>query len=266
MAASESWVALLLIWVVYLAAAVLIGGAGGFLTVARWARRAAADRTAQLAVAGRLRRWALVAALVLVAAALVRLVVRTAAAEGAVSLDAMTRTASGSSWGTGWWAQLYVALLAVAGLLAASRRPRQGWSLATAAALGAAYTLPMTGAPAGDRLSLALTALHTFLAGVWIGVPLLSAAAGPPDPLPPGLASAARWTLMLGLAGAVATGAALLATEPRSLGAAVSGGYGWTLLAKLSAALVLGLTALRRPRTALAAAAVALGATVALAN
>lgn len=263
--------ALLLIWIWYGAAALLIGGAAAYLAVSRWVRRDRPEPGVPLAIGALLRRVSLAAAATLVAAALARIAVRTLGEAGTLTLDAMTSVASGSSWGTGWWAQLYVALLAMAGLLIAGRRPRQGWSLATAAALGAAYTLPMTGAggAAGlDRLPLALAALHTFLAGVWVGVPLLTGAAirATGAAAPPGLRAAAKWTLALGAGGAVLTGLALVALAPRSPGAIFTSGYATVLALKLAAAALLGYAALARPRLALAAAAVALIATAALAN
>ena len=251
------------IW--YAAAVAVIGGAGAYLTATRWARRDRGLREAYAAIGLVLRRWALGAAAALVLLALVRVALRAGAdAGGMASIDEMSRVVSTTAWGTGWWAQLYVALLALAGLLIAGRRQRQGWSLATAAALGVAYTLPMTGrdgAAVLERLPLALTALHVFGVGVAIGVPLVLLAAGRSGVVPGGLVAAAKWTLGLGVALALATGAAVAALRFGSVAALVESGAGRMVLVKLAAGTALAGLALTHPRAALAAAAAALLAT-----
>lgn len=252
----------------YAAAVIVIGGSGAYLTATRWARRDRGAREAHAAIIGSVRRWALGGAAALVLLALVRLAVRAAAdAEGMASIDEMSRVVSATTWGTGWWAQLYVALLAMAGLLIAGRRQRQGWSLATAAALGVAYTLPMTGddgAAVLDRLPLALTALHVFGVGVSLGVPLLLLAVGGSTVAPSGLGTAAKWTLGLGAAVALATGVAVAALKLGSFAALAGSGAGRMLLVKAAGGAAMAGLALTRPRVALAAAGAALLATALL--
>lgn len=246
----------------YAGAMLVIGGAGGYLTSTRWARRQSDGRALYASTVEVLRRWALTGAAALVMIALLQVAVRAARiAEGVPSFEDMSRVVSGTMWGDGWWAQLYVALLATAGLLIAGRRPRQGWSLATAAALGVAYTLPMTGengAAVLDRPAFAFAALHVFGAGLWIGVPLLLIAARRAGPLPHGLGAAASWTLGVGTAVAVGSGAVLVALKLGSLSALLTTGDGRVILLKLGAAVLAALVARSRPEVALAAGAVAL--------
>lgn len=255
--------ALLMEWVWYSAAVAVIGGAGAYLTISRWARRDRSRREAHAAMSIVLRGWGLSAAGALVLLALIRLMLRTAAeyGGGVPTLDAMSHMVSGTMWGNGWWMQLYVALLAVAGLLIAGRRPRQGWSLAAAAALGVAYTLPMTGdegAAVLERLPLALTALHVFGAGIWIGVPLLWHASRRASVASEDLGRAAKWTLAMGAGVAAATGAAVAALELDGIAAIVGTGYGRMLLMKGALAAIAWAFALSRPNAALAAGAAAL--------
>ena len=246
----------------YAGAVLVIGGAGGYLTSTRWARRQPDGRALYASTVGVLRRWALTGAAALVTVALLQVALRAALiADGVPSFEDMSRVVSGTMWGDGWWAQLYVALLATAGLLIAGRRPRQGWSLATAAALGIAYTLPMTGengAAVLDRPAFALAALHVFGAGIWIGVPLLLIAARRSGPVPQGLGAAASWTLGVGAAVAVGSGAVLVALKLGSLGALSGTGDGRVLLLKLGAAVLAGVVARSRPAVAVSAGALAL--------
>jgi putative copper export protein len=246
----------------YAAATVVIGGAGAYVTSTRWARRHAEGRGVHASTSAVLRRWALAGAAALVLIALIQVGMRAGAASGGVpSLNDMSRVVSGTMWGNGWWAQLYVALLAAAGLLIAGRRPRQGWSLATAAALGIAYTLPMTGddgAAVLDRPAFALAALHVFGAGIWIGVPVLLVAARRSAPVSRDLAAAAAWTLGVGAAVAVGSGAILMGLELGGVSGLLTTGYGRVLLLKLGAAAAAGGLARSRPGLALLAGAAAL--------
>ena len=246
----------------YAGATLVIGGAGAYLTSTRWARRQSDGRALYATTLGVLRRWALAGAAALVLVALLQVALRAALAAGGIpSLESMSRVVSGTRWGDGWWAQLYVALLATAGLLIAGRRPRQGWSLATAAALGIAYTLPMTGddgAAALDRPAFALAALHVFGAGIWLGTPLLLIAARRSGAAPHGLAAAAAWTLGVGTAVAVGSGAILAALKLGSVGALLETADGKVVLLKLGAAALAGLSARTRPVLALSAGAAAL--------
>jgi hypothetical protein len=240
----------------YAAAAALVGAAGGYLTSSRATRQERGTGEAHLAAAMTLRRWGLAAAATLVLLALVRLAVRTAADAGRFpSVDAMAGVVSGTTWGNGWWAQLYVALLAVAGLLIAGRRVRQGWSLATAAALGVAYTLPMTGnggAAVFDRGLLLVAALHALFAGLLASAPMTLLAMTARGAA---LVHAAGWTRWLAVGGLVLTVAALALVGDR-LGPDGTGV--WVLVLKAAMLAVAATLALARPRVALAATGAAL--------
>ena len=257
--------AVLVEWAWQGAALVTIGAAGAYLTAGRWARPLR-EGSAHTAIGRILRRWGLFAAAALVFLALVRVVMRTGAATSDIpTFDAMQRVVSATLWGTGWWMQLYVALLAVAGLLIAGRRPRQGWSLAAAAALGVAYTVPMTrddGAAVLERLPLVLAAVHVFGVGIWVGVSMLLAAGRRAGVTSAGLVAAARWTLGTGAGLAIASGLSLAAVGLDGFAAVTGSMAGRLLLLKAVAAVAAAALAVRQPSLALAAAGVAMLLTV----
>jgi putative copper export protein len=262
MATAGDGAVLLLDWLGYAAAVTVIGGAVAYLTVSRWARSARSARESHRSMSLLLRQWSLIAAAGLVTIALVRLAIRAGAASGGLpTADVMSRIVSGTMWGTAWWMQLYVALLAMAGLLIAGRRPRQGWSLGAAAALGIAYTLPMTGGDGAaqlERLPLALAALHVFAAGMAAGVPMLLVAARRVSEDAEALAAAAKWTLSLAAAIVVASGVAVGALRLDGIAAVTGTDYGRVLLVKAAAALAALVLATSRPKLALAAGGAAL--------
>ena len=87
-----------------------------------------------------------------------------------------------TKWGTGWTAQVYVAVLGGIGLVLASRRSAAGWSLTTVAAVGLAVTAPLTGhaldSPWPAPAAIGLQALHVLGGSLWLGTLLGLATAG----------------------------------------------------------------------------------------
>lgn len=125
---------------------------------------------------GGARAVGVVAALVLVAAAALRLYVQVRSVlepEEAFTIALARPIVSGTAWGSGWTLQAAAAVAALLGFLLARRLPAIGWSLAALAALAAVIASPLTGHaienPWGPRVGVALQAVHLLGGSVWLG-------------------------------------------------------------------------------------------------
>jgi copper transport protein len=161
-------------WATFLALAVVLGAFG-----ARWVLRA--ERGRRVAIIG------LIAALVLVPAAFVRLGAQVAdmadPSEATHDWGALLGAVAGHTWwGHVWIAHVVLAVVAAAGFVAARAGRTVGWRIAGLAALGLAIT-PALGGHAADSKQLpavivAADFLHVVGGGLWIGTLAVLAGAG----------------------------------------------------------------------------------------
>ena len=126
------------------------------------------------AVDRRLRRVAVVSAVVLVLGAAARLYAQTWSVFGldeAVTFELVRLIGIESRWAGGWQPQAGVAVLAVVGAAWWTRQPAGGWWLTALAAAGAWITLPLTGHAAsfGTSLPHLVQVAHGIGAGLWVG-------------------------------------------------------------------------------------------------
>jgi putative copper export protein len=158
------------------------------------------------------------------------------------------------SWGTGWLAQIAATALALAGLLAAGRMPRAGWTAAMLGAVALAATAPLTGhamaSPWPASVAWPLQALHVLGGALWLGSLAGLLALGFRGTR--GLATPERTEAiavlvrgfspfaLLGAGTAVLLGAALTYGYVGDVGTLISTVYGRTLVLKV---LLLGLVA-----------------------
>lgn len=232
-------------WLPKAAVYVLALSAVGLATVGRLADLAARGSRLDAAPLQRtLRRAALAAAVLLVAALAARAVAHTAAAFGAAdawSWESLRTITIESRWGAGWRMQVYAALAVFAAAL-----PRRGARpVQTAAVLALCAALPLLGHAAGSSVRYLIHVGHVAAGGIWIGsLGVLTAirfAAPPPaadataDADTPAAALLPRFS-PLALAGAAIVGATGLMLAALYLGS-VSGlasFYGAVLAIKLA--------------------------------
>jgi copper resistance protein D len=193
----------------------------------------------------------IVASLVLVIAALARLVAQAATMHGAESaLDGglIASMVSTTAWGRGWIVQIATAVVALAGFAIARRGHAAGWKIALAGALALAFTPALSGhaasAPRLTPLAIVADGLHVVGAGGWLGSLVVVVAIGIPaaltlDESERGAAVAdlvnAFSPTALGFAGLVAiTGVLAAWLHLGGLAALWSSTYGRVLLVKLA--------------------------------
>jgi putative copper export protein len=204
------------------------------------------------------RRVAVLAALLLLVAAVGRLVGQATTfldPDEPLTFATLRDIVGATSWGHRWLWQVGAALVAGIAALAERSGPRR-WTMA--AGLLVAMTLPLTGHalefPLGAAAGVAVQALHVAAAGVWLGTlgVLTAAIAGTvrkwPAPERVGaLYDVATRFSRFALAGAgvvVLAGVILAAANLRSLGALASTAYGQLILVKVAFLLgVMGLGA-----------------------
>jgi putative copper export protein/methionine-rich copper-binding protein CopC len=139
-------------------------------------------------LAERARQIGVAAVVLLLANAVYRLVTELRAVghpRSTLDMAALITLLSETTWGHGWLVGGVGAILLLAGLIAARRRPA-GWHVAAAGALAVAVSPALTGhAAAEDRaqLAIAVDALHVLGAGAWLGTLLLIVLAGLPAAL-----------------------------------------------------------------------------------
>lgn len=112
------------------------------------------------------------AAMVLVAALVLRLMLHTAAAFGAAAMfdgGRLRLVAFDSRWGGSWRVQLFAGGVLLACAIGAAFGRRVGWIAAAVAALAASAAQPLVGHAAGSDARLALHAAHIVGAGLWLG-------------------------------------------------------------------------------------------------
>jgi copper transport protein len=122
------------------------------------------------------RRIGAAAALVLVAAAALRLYVqvRSVLEPGEAFTVALARPIiSGTAWGSGWTLQSAAAVAALLGFVLSRWLPATGWGVAGLGGLGAVLASPLTGHaienPWGPRIGIALQGAHLLGGAVWLG-------------------------------------------------------------------------------------------------
>jgi putative copper export protein len=159
----------------FIAALTFIGACTFAALIPKWRR--SSDDDESLAARALSSTWhiALVAALVLVVAHLLRAVgqVRSFLDPDPLTWEAARPILFATAWGRGWMAQLTAATLSVPLAFIAPRRPAIGLSLLATAALAVAATEPLTGHaiehPWGPGLGVGLHTLHLLGAGIWLG-------------------------------------------------------------------------------------------------
>jgi copper transport protein len=248
-------------WLLYLSLMVVIGAVAFRLLVIGALGRAYGSMPRWLDDAGeRAARLGLVAAVVLVLAALLRLWAQTAAMRAAglpMDADRLTSMLGATAWGWGWMLQLIATAIVAAGLFRA-RRPGAvaAWTIAAAATLVLCVTPALAGhAAASPRpvISVTADALHVLGAGGWLGSLAVVMLAGVPAALR--LEREERGRAVADLVGAFSPAAlafgALVATTGvvaawihlADLTMLWTSGYGRVLLLKLSGLALLGATA-----------------------
>jgi copper transport protein len=253
----------------------LVGTAAFGLVVLPGAERRALPEQVTGQAARRARTLGVGAAALLAVASLLRLAAQSAAVNGAgPSLDgtSILSLVTGTTWGIGWSLQLGAALVALAALALAGRRPTRAWlpvaACAVAAAVGATFSGHAMAEEHHPALAFAADALHVLAAGGWAGTLLLLAGAALPavrratDRGPARVAAAASlvsafspWALACA-AVAAATGTTSAWLHLGAPTALWSTAYGRTLLVKLALlvpAAVAGAGNWRRVRPALVA-------------
>ncbi len=169
----------------YAATLALIGACVFAALLPRW--RGDEDDDAALAARALDRVWrvAIGAALLLLAADLLRAYGQIRSFLDPIEATTWDFTKSvlfQTKWGTGWLAQAVAALLGICITLLAPRRSASGVQLLGTAALAVACTSPLTGHavehPWGMPLGVGLHALHLIGGGVWLGTLLSILIAG----------------------------------------------------------------------------------------
>ena len=175
-------------WLLYAGLLVAIGAVAFQLTVLGFLRRKQNPDSPMLAPA-RLRAATLGfrGALVVVVAAVLRLVAQSYAMHGAAGAfdPALVGTMLARTvWGWGWLLQIAGALVALAGFRAARRGGAPGWAVATLGTALLAFSPALSGhaAAAPKLLALAVLAdgMHVVGAGGWLGSLLVVVLAGIP--------------------------------------------------------------------------------------
>ena len=241
-------------WLGYVGMLVLVGTACFALFVLPRAR----SGLPMLAFAAdRAPRFATGAALLLLAAAVLRLVAQSAAMHGPALLApaALGPLVTDTGWGRAWLLQLAGIGIALAGLALVRRRARAGWWVVAGGAALAALALALSGhaaaVPRLAALAIASDALHILSAGGWLGTLLAVAMVGirvslRAEPAERGPAAAALVNAFspfaLACAGLlVATGVVSALMHVDSVQSLGTTAYGRTLLVKLALlSLVLG--------------------------
>jgi len=83
--------------------------------------------------------------------------------------DSLRTIAVESRWGRAWQFQVLAALLLLGASGYVQVRPRAGWALFSAAALGCCGTLPLLGHAAGSAWRVAIHGVHVAASGAWVG-------------------------------------------------------------------------------------------------
>jgi len=190
----------------------------------------------------------IVAASVLVASALARLVTQSVAMHGEFSVSLSGAMLVHSSWGASWLLQTVAALGTLLALFAARRGSRAAWLVASSASLVLAATPALSGhALASPRLTVLAViadAVHVLGAGIWLGSLLTLLVVGLPAAvrLPAGERGPAAADLVNGFSTTALAGAALLVATGvfaawlhlGSFSALWRSSYGRVLIAKLA--------------------------------
>ncbi len=119
-----------------------------------------------------LARFACIAALLLLAALLLRAVFQSVTVWGleeALAWDNLRALALDSRWGGRWRWQAAAGGVCAFGFVVALGLPAVGQAIGWVGALGVAATLPMTGHAFGDATLWTAQSLHVLAAGLWIG-------------------------------------------------------------------------------------------------
>jgi putative copper export protein len=167
-------------WVTFVALLGVIGAVSFVVLVApRLARATARSRLAELAAAGS-RSFGMGATVLLLSAAVARLVAQSYAVQGstgALDLSETARILLHSRWGLGWMLQFVCALVLLVALGLARAGRRTAWQLAVAAILGLAASAAVSGHAAATTHFTALVVLsdvaHVLGAGGWLGTLLV---------------------------------------------------------------------------------------------
>jgi len=163
-------------WLTYAAILVLIGATVFAALVPRWRGTGDDERALAARALARVWRVALIAAIVLVGADLLRLYGQVRSFLDPLeptSWDVASPILFQSAWGRGWLIQFAMALISVPLARFAPRRPALGVGLLSGASLVVAAASPLTGHavehPWGVTLGVGLHALHLVGGGVWLG-------------------------------------------------------------------------------------------------
>ena len=142
-------------------------------------------------------KWGSAAALLLIVAAVFRLVAQSHAVNGDWNAGAMSSALLGTTWGWGWIGQIVLAAIVAASLFGARRAPRAHavWVTAAVAAALLAFTPGLAGhaaaAPRFSGAAIVSNGLHILGAAGWIGGLAMLLFAGLPAALRSGASRAA---------------------------------------------------------------------------
>ncbi len=203
-------------------------------------------------IADRVRRAGRLGALVLLLAALARLLLQTsmvAVGPSGATMDLATRLLTQTTWGRAWLLQVASALLLWSALRASRARVGRRSSAALVGCIGVAVSASLSGHPVAARdgpwIAVVLDAVHVLAAGGWMGALLILTLAAVPGVA--ALDSSRRGSMVAAMFRAFSpmaltcgtvlalTGAAGAWIQLGGIGPLFSSGYGRTLLIKIAA-------------------------------